>query len=223
MSVIINGSNTPTAGGVTYGDGSALVTTAAGTSGQLLQSNGASAPTWATPSSGALVYLSTVTASAVASVNMETTFDSTYETYLIVANNVKVSLDGYSVDIRMKINGSYDTGANYKWHLSYSGSDAVTYAGSNDNAGTSVRILQQLGNAASKSGAFSLYVNSPSGTTFQKSVYYTGVSIDQDGDTQTCTGAGTNSGTQALTGIQFKSTSTSTISGTFRLYGIVKS
>jgi hypothetical protein len=53
MPVVITGNNTPTAGGVTYGDGTTYANTAAGTSGQLLQSNGASAPTWvAAPSGG---------------------------------------------------------------------------------------------------------------------------------------------------------------------------
>jgi len=51
MSVTINGSNTPTAGGVTYGDGTAYATTTAGTSGQALLSGGAGAPTWGTPAS----------------------------------------------------------------------------------------------------------------------------------------------------------------------------
>ena len=66
MAVTIVGNNTPTAGGVVYGDGtnyastaagsaggvlysagsSAPAFTSAGTSGQVLQSNGASAPTW---------------------------------------------------------------------------------------------------------------------------------------------------------------------------------
>lgn len=53
MPVTINGSNTPTAGGVTYGDGTQYANTAAGTSGQYLQSNGASAPSWVTPGGGA--------------------------------------------------------------------------------------------------------------------------------------------------------------------------
>jgi len=68
MAVIITGNNTPTAGGVTYGDGttyantaagsaggvlysagsSAPAFTAAGTAGQVLTSAGASAPVWAT-------------------------------------------------------------------------------------------------------------------------------------------------------------------------------
>jgi len=46
MAVTIDGSNTPTAGGVIYGDGTEYVATSAGTSGQLLQSNGSSAPSW---------------------------------------------------------------------------------------------------------------------------------------------------------------------------------
>ncbi len=46
MAVIINGNNTPTAGAVAVGDGTTLAFTAAGTSGQILKSNGASVPTW---------------------------------------------------------------------------------------------------------------------------------------------------------------------------------
>ena len=41
-----NTTDTPTAGGAAYGTGSAYAFTAAGTSGQILRSNGASAPTW---------------------------------------------------------------------------------------------------------------------------------------------------------------------------------
>lgn len=52
MAVVITGNNTPTAGGVTYGDGTTYATTTAGTSGQVLTSAGASAPTWTTISAG---------------------------------------------------------------------------------------------------------------------------------------------------------------------------
>ena len=72
MPVTINGSNTPTAGGVVYGDGSAYASTTAGsagsvlysagasapaftavgTAGYLLQSNGAAAPSWVVAPSG---------------------------------------------------------------------------------------------------------------------------------------------------------------------------
>ena len=61
MSLIINGSNTPTAGSAAIGNGTELAFTAAGTAGQVLTSNGASAPTWG--SAG------TVTSASVASAN----------------------------------------------------------------------------------------------------------------------------------------------------------
>jgi len=64
MAVIINGNNTPTAGGVGYGNATELAFTAAGTAGQVLTSAGASAPTWATPTSGG-----TVTSASVVSAN----------------------------------------------------------------------------------------------------------------------------------------------------------
>jgi hypothetical protein len=46
MPIIINGDNNPTAGGAAYGNGTSLAFTAAGTSGQVLVSAGAGAPTW---------------------------------------------------------------------------------------------------------------------------------------------------------------------------------
>lgn len=47
-----NTTATPTGGGVAYGTGSAIAYTAAGTAGQVLTSNGTSAPTWAEASGG---------------------------------------------------------------------------------------------------------------------------------------------------------------------------
>jgi len=47
-----NSTATPTAGGAIYGTGTAYAITAAGTSGQVLTSNGSSAPTWSTPGGG---------------------------------------------------------------------------------------------------------------------------------------------------------------------------
>jgi hypothetical protein len=63
-----NGTATPTLGGVAYGTGTAYALTAAGTSGKVLTSNGAAAPTWEDPTapvvaSGALT-VNTTTVSA---------------------------------------------------------------------------------------------------------------------------------------------------------------
>jgi hypothetical protein len=58
-----NGTATPTAGAVAYGTGTAYAFTSAGTSGQVLQSNGTSAPSWVTPAAYATVTDDTTTAS----------------------------------------------------------------------------------------------------------------------------------------------------------------
>ena len=90
MPVTINGSNTPTAGGVTYGDGTQYATTAAGTSGQVLTSAGSSAPAWSstltTPTlsnptvsayTETVVALGTVTTSATIAITAGTVITAT--------------------------------------------------------------------------------------------------------------------------------------------------
>jgi hypothetical protein len=72
MPVTINGSNTPTPGGVTYGDAvTAYATTAAGTAGQLLVSGGAGVPTWVSAST--LTVASATTATSATSATTATT------------------------------------------------------------------------------------------------------------------------------------------------------
>ena len=69
LSVANGGTNstaTATAGGIGYGTGTAHAYTAAGTSGQVLTSNGASAPTWNTPTTGTVTSVSVSTANGFA-------------------------------------------------------------------------------------------------------------------------------------------------------------
>ena len=61
-----NGSSTPTAGAVPYGTGTAYAFTAVGTAGQVLTSNGAGVPTWATNASGDVVGPASSTDNAIA-------------------------------------------------------------------------------------------------------------------------------------------------------------
>ena len=66
MTVIINGSNTPTAGAVAVGDGTTLNFTAAGLAGQVLTSNGSTVPTWTDNGSGTVTSASVVSANGFA-------------------------------------------------------------------------------------------------------------------------------------------------------------
>lgn len=66
MAVIINGSNTPTAGAVAVGDGTTLAFTAAGTAGYVLTSNGSAVPTWNVNGSGTVTSASVISANGFA-------------------------------------------------------------------------------------------------------------------------------------------------------------
>lgn len=60
-----NGTASPTANGVTYGDGTAYAFTAAGTTGQILTATTGSAPTWATPAAVGANPTGTISGTAV--------------------------------------------------------------------------------------------------------------------------------------------------------------
>lgn len=85
MTIIVNGSNTPTAGAVGYGDGTNLAFTSAGTTGQFLSSNGSSAPSWVGAPASAMTLISTLTASSSAS--LAWTGLSGYDKYQIIFEN----------------------------------------------------------------------------------------------------------------------------------------
>ncbi len=265
---------TATAGGVGYGTGTAQAFTAAGTSGQALVSNGASAPTFGTlgvsgggtgattltsnnvilgngtsavqfvapgtngnvltsngttwtsaaASTGALVFLSSQTASNSATVDLETTFDSTYATYMVVASNIMVQNDNATLGARLKITGTYQT-ASYKWNSNGPTSAANTYVGYNSSSDSILYMLNDLENNAGFVNEFVLYINEPTNTSNYKCVWGTGISWDQGNNqiqNQQFAGAYFG-GTGAMTGIRFLCSSGNISSGTFRLYGIKKS
>ena len=60
-----NLNNSPTAGGVAYGTGPALAVSAAGTTGQVLTSAGANAPTWSAAATGTVTSVSVVSANGL--------------------------------------------------------------------------------------------------------------------------------------------------------------
>jgi hypothetical protein len=195
---------------------------AVGTSGQLLQTNGAGAPSWVTPSAGATVFLSTVTASSSSSVNVETTFNSTYDVYLLVASGITVSDENGIIGARLKIGGSYISSGTYSSFRMQPEAQSNAFAGSGDTAATTIRIIGNVGNAANASANFSMYIYLPSSTTLSKTIIWTGASVDQSTYVRLSYGSGFNTGTGAMTGIQFLPLS-GTFSGTFRLYGIANS
>lgn len=172
--------------------------------------------------SSGLDYLSTVTASASATVDIETTFDSTYDEYLIAATGIVVATDNISLYLRMKIGGSYLTTGTYEYHLAFPNSLANAYNGQGLETQTEIRLSPNNSNA--RPANFRIWVHHPSSTTLPKAVEWQGSSHHATAPTvHSITGAGGNTGVAALTGIQILAASGNITSGSFRLYGIKKS
>jgi hypothetical protein len=175
MAVTINGSNTPTAGGVTYGDGTQYATTAAGTSGQVLTSAGSSAPVWASVSSG-FTYGTTVTPTGTGVV----TFTGIPST----AKYINVILSGISGDagtvyyVRIGTSGGVET-TSYQNATSQINASTVETNGNTTRfaigGGTSfaaattvngvMQIVNLTGNTWVASGTFGVYNSGGASTT----------------------------------------------------------
>jgi hypothetical protein len=217
-----NSTATATAGGIGYGTGTAHAYTAVGTAGQVLQSNGASAPTWVAAGGGSWVFLQTVTAAAAATADVETTFSSTYDVYVIVGAGVKVSANQDNLLARFKTDGSYLVGSYQTAGINAiaDGSAIATFTNSSNTFVQNVLSTVYSQNTVN----FLMYIYNASSTSTYKSMYVDGfVTGTQGGGGQTSklisTGGTNVSSTAALTGVRFLA-STGTITGTFRLYGI---
>ena len=210
--------STLTANNVLLGNGtSAVQFVAPGTSGNALISNGT---TWSSSSvPGGWVYLSTVTASGSATADIETTFDSTYDNYAIVANSVYPSTTGQVIWIRFKISGVYATSL-YNYATMYNTGATVT---GNQGVSQAQIILTNLSasNSTSITSNFTCNVYAPSSTSVYKTLTVNGIS-NNVGTLANFITSSWYAGTTALTGVRFLAAS-GNINGTFRLYGIKKS
>ena len=196
---------------------------AVGTAGQVLQTNGAGAPSWVTPGGGSWVYLSTVTASSSATVDITTTINSTYDTYFIIASNVVASSNNESLYARFYMSGDYQEDG-YRVALTYNNDQQTTYERITATAQNKIRVGIDLSNNAARTYEFVMRISQPSLTTTNKTVYIQGSSIQEGGFAQWIQGTGANTNyTSAVSRIRFLMGSGNITSGVFRLYGVKNS
>lgn len=215
---------TPTAGTVPYGNGTTLAYTAAGSSGQVLTSAGASAPTWSTPSTGALTLISSQTVStAVANVDFTSGITSTYDDYLIIYGNVLCSSNNSEVAVNLYKSGAFQTSG---YMFQYSDSRDLTIVTTNGSV-SATRVQFNSGNTTAnvtrQSGRVMLSsVNTA--TAYAAQVY--GNIMGTGGLSEknyASFGGGAQSTAAVVTGIRFYWGSGGNFtSGTFRLYGVAK-
>lgn len=227
MPVTIVGNNTPTAGGVVYGDGTNYASTAAGTSGQFLQSAGSGAPVWATPSSGAMTFISVTTVSGTPStVDITSGINSTYDDYVVIFENVAMSGTTTQLLLQFYKSGAFQT-TTYQSNYIYAASNATTVASANVTSNGFVITRQSSTTAANpRSGTINLY-NLNSTTAYAASCTYMGQNHGSSAtglDNVITFGGGSEGTAAAVTQLRFTPSGGATFtSGTFRLYGIQKS
>ncbi len=181
--------------------------------------------TWVAPAGGGLIFLSLVNASSASTIDIETTFSSTYDAYVIIAEGITFSASSTDLNCRMKVGGSYDTAANYYyWAAQPTSSTASLGSPAVANGGNSINITSasNLSNTASDGGNIRMHVYNPASTTFKKCIDWHGFFPFSGSSSHTVFGGGMNTATTALTGIRLYPTS-GTMSGKFRLYGIPNS
>jgi hypothetical protein len=217
------GATSLTAENVILGDGtSAVKFVAPGTSGNVLTSDGTTWASTAPAGGGSLVFLSATTGTAAATIDVETTFDSTYNMYMLVGELVYPSTNAQYLLCRFKL-GTYLT-ASYET-IFQGWTNTTTSSGTSPSAATSGSVFYNLKDNEERSASFVMYIPFPSSLTRQKNVYWQGVA-QQNGSTAQVQGIinqnDASSATTALTGLRFLSSS-GNLNGTFRLYGIKNS
>lgn len=176
---------------------------------------------------GNMIFISSQTASASASLEFTSGIDSTYDEYVFYFVNINVSAN--SDNFVFQVNASGQTGFNETMTTTafraYHGEDgsiaALNYDASQDQAqGTSYQTLSQsLSNAADVCCAGELHLFAPSSTTYVKQFYSRFNGIHDSNLSMQDFIAGYINTTAAITQISFKPES-GTFDGTIYLYGI---
>jgi hypothetical protein len=203
-----------------------------GTTGQVLTSQGTgAAPVFATPpAAGSWIFLSAVTASNSATVDVESTFDSTYDAYAIIATNVTPA-NVTDLYVRLRIGGTYLTaGYAYTTYSTRSNTTTGQLEAINNSNDAQIFLAENITNNATLAGSaanFSLFLHNPSSGSMIKSIYTQGTFIQQGSSIAQAgamnASAINRSNVSALTGVRIFCKTGNVSTGTFRLYGIKNS
>jgi hypothetical protein len=162
----------------------------------------------ATNVSGSQILLSSVTASASATVDLETTFDSTYDEYMILGTAIVPASAGQNLNCRMKLGGTYRT-TGYRYHNTIPVDGSTAYGASASAAGTAISIGESVGDSLD----FTMHIRNVTNATIRKLLHFHGAYMMTGPFLALISGAGTNDNTGALTGIRFMMSSGNIASG----------
>lgn len=220
-----NATSMATTNGTVYYDGTRLVTTATGTSGQVLVSNGAGvAPTFQTVA-GSLVFIQSQTAASSTTVDFTTGITSTYNNYYFLISNMLVNTATavFQMQVSTDGGGTWTAGTGYN-----SGAKRVSFNGNTWVAGSAASAAQwNLSEALSTGllpryfGYITFYNISNGGVPS-----YSGCAIDDPNATGVMgynALSGYQSAVTTINGFRFTVSTGNMTTGFFSLYGIKES
>jgi hypothetical protein len=213
-----------TLGDLAYSSATANTNTrlAVGSTGNVLTVAGG-VPTWAAPAAGGgMTLIATATASAASTVSF-TSISTDYKQLIVVWNNAQFSVaaDYWQVTL------NNDTGSNYHYnglnhpnnasHTAIAVSAGTSFGNSNSTAPFGNNDIGAT--EANKNRGFFMIYNADQ-TTGRKTVFYRNNYRDDSVGQMIRDVAGEYFGTSAISQIDFVRSGASTMTGTFRLYGV---
>ena len=181
--------------------------------------------------SGSLVLLATNNiTSGVASSSFTSNIDSTYNTYIFKLINIHVANDGSEFRMNFRDGGSnFDaTKTSTCFQASHNEAGSSTSFGYETgfdlaNGTADQTIVRNIGNASDESLSGTIFLFSPSSTTFVKHFISETQTVISSNQTDRCFVAGYCNVTSAIDGITFKPDSGNIDSGIIKMYGLRES
>jgi len=182
----------------------------------------------ASVASGALILLSTQTASSSASISFTSGIDSTYDSYVFKFINIHPATDGVSFHFQGSTNsgstyGITTTTTAFRAAHNEAGADAFGYLTAQDLAQSTsdIFLLNGLGNENDQNLGGTLTLFNPSSTVFVKHfIARTQGNFNTDDYSLDFYSAGYFNTTSAINAVQFKMSSGNIDDGIIKLYGV---
>jgi hypothetical protein len=181
-----------------------------------------------------LTLLGTYTASSDASVDigsgldLDAAIDSTYEEYLIIAENIVPATDSRHFLINTSSDGgsTFDSGSgNYSWVLQEADAQSSSVGLVTDLSDIAIRTQNssRIGNGTGENAKMFLWLHNPSETSLYKKLTWDVAHITSNGYAGFAKGTGVRETTSKIDAIKISlNSSTNIASGEFKLYGVKK-
>jgi|TARA_B100000424_G_C22905902_1_gene481855 hypothetical protein len=176
---------------------------------------------------GALVKISSSTASSSATVSFTSGIDSTYKEYIFLFNNIHPATDGANIQFQGSTDGGSSYGvtitSNYFQSQNNASENALEYDGGQDLAQSTnfqTILAKEPGNGNDESTSGVLHLFDPSNTTFVKHFLSVGNCEDAEAMSRIGFTGGYFNTASAINAVQFKMSSGNMDAGTITMYGV---